>query len=404
MSSNTIRRVVVPTLALLFAPAAAFAQQQRTLTAADYARAERRSHRRRRRSCTATGVRPTWLANDRFWYRTTTPDRRGVRRRRSGEGHSRSRLRPGEASQPASRPRRARRIQRTQLPFQTVRVHVRTARFACASASARYDCNPADGTLRRGDGRSRSRRHARARPRSSTAAARPRFVARRQARRVHPRLQSLGARRRDGQGDSSSRPTASKSFGYATDNAGWTHSDRPILVWSPDSKKIATFQQDERGVGEMYLVSTQSDIPSSRRGRIRCRATASSRRSSASSSTSTTAKVIRFQMPADQHRSTLCDDISCRGGDWTDVQWYPDGSHVAFVSTSRDHKNETLRIADATHRRHSRRVGGDGAHAVRVGQRHGELARAARLERGDLVLGARRLGPALSLRSHDRQS
>ena len=25
-----------------------------------------------------------------------------------------------------------------------------------------------------------------------------------------------------------------KDFGYATDNAGWTHSDRPIMLWSPD--------------------------------------------------------------------------------------------------------------------------------------------------------------------------
>ena len=47
-----------------------------------------------------------------------------------------------------------------------------------------------------------------------------------------------------------------KDFGYATDNAGWARSDRPILLWSPDSKKIATFQQDQRGVGEMYLVDT----------------------------------------------------------------------------------------------------------------------------------------------------
>ena len=37
-----------------------------------------------------------------------------------------------------------------------------------------------------------------------------------------------------------------KDFGYATDNAGWAQSDRPIVVWSPDSKKIATFQQDQR--------------------------------------------------------------------------------------------------------------------------------------------------------------
>jgi len=34
-----------------------------------------------------------------------------------------------------------------------------------------------------------------------------------------------------------------KDFGYATDNAGWTSSERPIVLWSPDSKKIATFQQ-----------------------------------------------------------------------------------------------------------------------------------------------------------------
>ena len=52
-----------------------------------------------------------------------------------------------------------------------------------------------------------------------------------------------------------------KDFGYATDNAGWTSSDRAILVWSPDSKKIATFQQDQRNVGEMYLVGTRVGHP-----------------------------------------------------------------------------------------------------------------------------------------------
>ena len=52
-----------------------------------------------------------------------------------------------------------------------------------------------------------------------------------------------------------------KDFGYATDNAGWVTSDRPILLWSPDSRKIATFPQDQRGVGEMYLVSTAVGHP-----------------------------------------------------------------------------------------------------------------------------------------------
>ncbi len=58
--------------------------------------------------------------------------------------------------------------------------------------------------------------------------------------------------------------------------------------------------------------------------------------------------MTRLQMSPDQHRSTLCDDVSCRGGDWSDVQWAPDGSSVAFVSTSRDHKHEQLRVGDAS--------------------------------------------------------
>ena len=52
-----------------------------------------------------------------------------------------------------------------------------------------------------------------------------------------------------------------KDFGYATDNAGWKHSDRAILLWSPDSKKIVTFQQDQRNVSDMYLVTTNVGAP-----------------------------------------------------------------------------------------------------------------------------------------------
>ncbi len=59
-----------------------------------------------------------------------------------------------------------------------------------------------------------------------------------------------------------------KDFSYALDNAGWTNSDRAILTWSPDSKKIATYQQDQRGVGEMYLVSTTAGHPELRQMEI----------------------------------------------------------------------------------------------------------------------------------------
>jgi hypothetical protein len=43
-------------------------------------------------------------------------------------------------------------------------------------------------------------------------------------------------------------------FGYAIDNAGWRTTDRAMVAWSLDSKKIATQRQDERDVREMYLV------------------------------------------------------------------------------------------------------------------------------------------------------
>lgn len=142
-----------------------------------------------------------------------------------------------------------------------------------------------------------------------------------------------------------------KDFGYATDNAGWIHSDRPILLWSPDSKKIATFQQDQRGDGEMYLVETRIGHPKLEAWKYPLPGdevvTMIQRVIIDLSGGVDRAKVIRLQLAPDQHRSTLCDDVSCRDGAWTDVEWSPDATHLAFVSTSRDHKHETLRVADA---------------------------------------------------------
>ncbi|HIO76461.1 MAG TPA: hypothetical protein EYG63_04630 [Gammaproteobacteria bacterium] len=48
-----------------------------------------------------------------------------------------------------------------------------------------------------------------------------------------------------------------ENYGYATNNAGWIRDDGPVLLWSPDSSKIATFRHDGRNVGEMYLYSTE---------------------------------------------------------------------------------------------------------------------------------------------------
>ena len=113
-------------------------------------------------------------------------------------------------------------------------------------------------------------------------------------------------------------------------------------------------------------------------------------------------KIVRLQMPPDQHRSTLCDDIACRGGDWADVQWSPDSTHVAFVSTSRDHRQENLRVADAATGEVRDVLEEKVATYFESGNGRGELALPAGVERGDLVLRARQLGTAVPVRPADR--
>lgn len=139
-----------------------------------------------------------------------------------------------------------------------------------------------------------------------------------------------------------------KDFGYATDNAGWQQSDSAILVWSPDGKKIATFQQDQRKDGEMYLVPVTNRHPVLKAWKYPLVGDADVTMIERVIIDVDKRKVIRLKMPPDQHRSTLCDDVSCeKTKTWDDVQWSPDGKHLAFVSTSRDHKQEWMRIADA---------------------------------------------------------
>ncbi|MBO9672591.1 MAG: DPP IV N-terminal domain-containing protein [Sphingobacteriaceae bacterium] len=138
-----------------------------------------------------------------------------------------------------------------------------------------------------------------------------------------------------------------KDYGYATDNAGWRHSDAPILRWSPDSKKIATFQQDQRNSKDMYLVTTNVGAPVLKAWKYPLpgdKQIATIRRVIIDVENP---KVISLNIPADPHRATLSDDISS-SGTFDDIDWKADGSEVAFLSTSRDHKNEKFRIANAT--------------------------------------------------------
>ena len=267
------------------------ASAARALTAADYARAEKFMTWNTTPLLFRSGVRPTWLAGDRFWYRITTP-----------AGSEAILVDPAKGTkEPCTLP-------------------------PCAEAPA----NAGRGGGRGGRG----------------AAAAPTVASPDGKRAVFIRDWNLWIRDVDSGKETALTTDGVKDFGYATDNAGWAKSDRPIVVWSPDSKKIATFQQDQRAVGEMYLVNTQVGHPQLQTWKYPLPGDDTVAMLHRLIIDAEAPKVVRLKMDPDQHRSTLCDNLACRGGDWGDVQWAPDSSSVAFVSTSRDHRKTQLRVAD----------------------------------------------------------
>ena len=274
------------------------AQQTRQLTAADYARAERFLRANVLPLVSGIGVQPAWLGGDRFWYRSNTA--------------TGSQLIVVDPS--------------------------RTLRSSCSPDTGRCDAAVDD----------REASRARAEFARTGGRGRAESVSPDGKRAAFIRANNLWVRDVATGRETQLTTDGVKDFGYATNNAGWIRSDDPVLVWSPDSRKIATFQQDDRPLGEMYLVSTRAGHPELQAWKYPLPGDSAISMIHRVIIEVDARRVVRLQMPADPHRSTLCDHVVCRGdNDWADVEWYPDGSHVAFVSTSRDHKREVLRVADA---------------------------------------------------------
>ena len=136
-------------------------------------------------------------------------------------------------------------------------------------------------------------------------------------------------------------------YGYATNNAGWVRDDQPVLLWSPDSKKIATFRHDSRNVGEMYLVSTKVGHPELDAWKYPLPGDDSIFMiERIILHLDDEPRMVKLNMPPDPHRSSTGDHVADRQGRFIDVEWSAQSDLLAFVSSSRDHKSAKLRLAD----------------------------------------------------------
>jgi dipeptidyl aminopeptidase/acylaminoacyl peptidase len=289
-----MRRLTVAltfTIALASLPLLA---QQPAITADDYARAEKFLSYNTAPLVLRSGVRPTWLDDGRFWYRITTE-----------KGSEAFLVDPVKGTKVAC-----------DLPACKAPAPTRGGRgrggAPAAGPGQRNEIPSPDGT-----------------------------------RAVFVRDYNLWVRDLATKKETQLTTDGEKDFAYATNNAGWTRNDRPVVVWSPDSKKVATFKHDGRSVGEMHLVDTRVGHPNHQSWKYPLPGDEHIFMLHRVIVDVDAPKLVPLKMDPDPHRSTLCDHIVC-GGEWVDVHWSGDGSQLAFVSTSRDHKHVQLFVSDAS--------------------------------------------------------
>jgi len=325
----------LPILVSLLLVTSLSAQQPQRLTADDYARAERFLAANAAPLVSGLPGPPTWLDDGRFWYRTSieggveivmVDPARGTR----VAAFDRTRLAGVLAGLTGGK------VDVGRLLFQDAEVSKDAREMTVTIDKRRWTCNVQTYACATAETAPEAGREA---PPNSVTSPDGRHAA-------FIRDFNLWVRDLPTGQDRQLTTDGVKDFGYATNNAGWIKSDAPVLLWSPDSTKIATFQHDSRGVREMYLVSTNVGAPRLEAWKYPLPEDDAIFRIHRVVIEVEPAKVVRLLTPPDQHRSTINDHVA-DGTTFLDVEWYRDGSHVAFVSSSRDHKEAVFRIANA---------------------------------------------------------
>ncbi|MEM7416123.1 MAG: DPP IV N-terminal domain-containing protein [Gemmatimonadota bacterium] len=327
-------RVALLPVAALLVGVSAVAAQAPQLTADDYARAERFLNQHTNALVFGATVRPQWLEDGRFWYRNTIPDGHEFvlvdpDRREKGRAFDHDRIATAlSAAASAS-------YGPLELPITTLAFDGHDA-LVGVGPTQRYRCDLTEYSCQE--------------EASMRSPARPgEVVSPDGAHAVFIRDHNLWVRDRTSGDETQLTTDGIEDYGYGTNNAGWVRRSRPVVSWSPDSRKIATFQHDARGVGMMYMTTTRVGHPELEAWRYPLPEDSVIFRVSRvvlDLDRSAGDHVVRLDMEPDQHRSTCSDHIEC-GGKLGDLEWSADSRHFAFVSSSRDHKVAQVRIADA---------------------------------------------------------
>ncbi len=274
-------------------------------------------------------ISPEWIDGDQFWYRVRTVD-----------GHRFIRVNPETRERVAAfdHERLSEALQEVleegyesgELPFRSFRYIQDMERIRFEAGKKLWECD-----LREYECTESDRAH---RPDDSVLSPDERWAA-------FIRDHNMWVRDMESGEDFALTTTGERRFGFGTNSQGWFRSDRPVLHWAPDSRKIATYRLDERGVEEMHLLemaqyrpildSWPYALPGDSIVPIHERAVLD---------VESRTKTWLDAEPSHQRTSNCCGLE--REGQWTDITWSEDGTKMAYVTTSRDYRQVDLYIAD----------------------------------------------------------
>lgn len=274
-----------------------------------------------------TPVQPVWLSDDVFWYRVRTPE--GVRFRyvdASGEGEIRpafdhSRVVDAIARKAGTPPPDG------EIPFRTFRYSRDGKRLSFIYKDHYWSCD---------------RTHWECKdpveqvtpPENSVSSPNRRNY-------ILLKDDNLHLWNRETRQTVQLTHDGEEEYAYALDSQGWRQSETPVVRWSPDSRKVATYRLDERGVGTLSVMRMTEGRPVVESRPYALPGDSVMPKLEPVIIDLDRQKVVPVQRDPNWMRASNCCGL-IRENAWVDTQWSQDSSTLYRVEVSRDYRTATL--------------------------------------------------------------